>query len=144
MKKIAMFLGHLEYFTTSGNILWAFCNFVVLWYIFHPLGISLGILYQETSGNPAAECRTYNLKFEYSPTLNTDDKADKKVHLTGLFQSQLVSALRTFATKEISKNCVSTTLEKFFPTRPPPLPPKRKYFCHGHRVMSRSFPAREY
>jgi hypothetical protein len=42
------YYGHLEYFTTIGYISWAFTYFVVIWYIFPSLGIS----YQENSGNP--------------------------------------------------------------------------------------------
>jgi hypothetical protein len=32
-----MLSGHLEYFATIVYILWAFGNFVVVWYIFPPL-----------------------------------------------------------------------------------------------------------
>jgi hypothetical protein len=34
MENVVIYSGHLEYFTTIGHILWAFGNFLVIWYIF--------------------------------------------------------------------------------------------------------------
>jgi hypothetical protein len=34
MENVVIYSGHLEYCTTTGCILWAFGNFVVIWYIF--------------------------------------------------------------------------------------------------------------
>jgi hypothetical protein len=48
MENVVIFSDHLEYFTTTGYILWAFSNFVVIWYTFR----RFGILYPEKSGNP--------------------------------------------------------------------------------------------
>jgi hypothetical protein len=37
MKNAVMYSGHLEYFMTTVYILWAFGNFLVIWYIIYPL-----------------------------------------------------------------------------------------------------------
>jgi hypothetical protein len=48
IENVDIYSGHLEYFTTIGYILlWAFDNFVVIWYV--------GMLYQEKSGNPGVD-----------------------------------------------------------------------------------------
>jgi hypothetical protein len=51
MENVVIYSGRLAYFTTNGYILWAFGNFVVIWYFFR----RFGILYQEQSGNPGFE-----------------------------------------------------------------------------------------
>jgi hypothetical protein len=48
MENDLIYSDRLENFTPIGYVLWAFGNFVVLWYIFP----RFGILYQENSGNP--------------------------------------------------------------------------------------------
>jgi hypothetical protein len=48
MEYVVLFSGHLEYFKTIGHILWAFGNFIAIWYILP----RFGTLYKEKSGNP--------------------------------------------------------------------------------------------
>jgi hypothetical protein len=48
MESVVIYYDHLEYFTTTKYILWAFGNFLVIWYIF----ARFGVLYKEKSGNP--------------------------------------------------------------------------------------------
>jgi hypothetical protein len=54
MENVGIFYDHLVHCTAIGNILWPFgiCMYLeVIWYIFP----RFGILYQEKSGNPAAD-----------------------------------------------------------------------------------------
>jgi hypothetical protein len=51
MKKVCIFIGHLEYITSIWYILSQFGNLVAIWYISH----RFGILNKEKSGNPAVE-----------------------------------------------------------------------------------------
>jgi hypothetical protein len=39
IENVAIFYGHLECFTAFCNILWSFCNVVIVWYILHRFGI---------------------------------------------------------------------------------------------------------
>jgi hypothetical protein len=54
---LCIYSGHLEYFTTTGYVLWAFGNFVVIWYIF-PRFV---ILNREKSGNPDQVCVLHSI-----------------------------------------------------------------------------------
>jgi hypothetical protein len=55
MENIGIFSGQLENLTTIGCILWAFGNFVVIWYIFP----RFGILYQEKMATLGTYVPTY-------------------------------------------------------------------------------------
>jgi hypothetical protein len=44
-------VSSMEYLTAIWHILWPFCNFLAIWYIFP----RFGVLYQEKSGNPGCE-----------------------------------------------------------------------------------------
>jgi hypothetical protein len=59
MESVVIYYDHLEYFTTTKYILWAFGNFLVIWYIF----ARFGVLYKEKSGNPGPNIFAYKTHF---------------------------------------------------------------------------------
>jgi hypothetical protein len=70
-KNVAIFYGHLEYFTDIWDILYFMANlvhFVFIWYIFS----GFGVMNQEKSGNPDPTVRVFLFVVDTKEDLDRD------------------------------------------------------------------------